>query len=149
MCNQCSYEEGCRKAFGIKSGCSGTQAATMNRTLNVLKARCGVSTKTEFTGTADCEVLRYIATSWMDECGLSCGQNEYAKVNIDENSIYCACDGKCLQDFTDNTLNSLVGTLIGLLFFQIIFNGVRMINDAYGFSLFSSSLVTPVVGKTV
>lgn len=149
MCNQCSLVESCRIPFGLTSGCGGTEASMMNNTLNVLKLQCDTHIRTEFSGTADCEVLRYIATSLMDECGPTCGQNEYAKVNANEDSLYCACSGKCLKDFKDNTLNSLVGTLIGLLFFQIVFNGVRMINDAYGFSLFGRSIVTPVVGKTV
>jgi len=136
--------------FGLTTDCGGTEAIMMNRTLNVLKERCGTNTLTEFTGIADCSILRYIAMSIMQECGPICGPNEYARVNVDENAVFCACDGNCLKDFRDNTLNSLIGIIVGLLIFQILFNSVRMFDSVYGLGLFSrSSEYVPVVGKTV
>lgn len=151
MCNQCSLVKNCRVPFGLTEGCGGTEASMMNSTLNVLKAQCEPTTRTEFTGTADCEVLRYIATSIMEECGPTCGPNEHAKVNVDENAVYCACNGKCLKDFRDDTLNGLVGTLVGILGIQFIANFFLMINSRYnlGFVSVGSSNVAPVVGKTV
>jgi len=143
--------------FGLGSGpgsqisdCGTVGHERFNQSLTVLKQQCVSSVVVEFTGTVECEVLGMIAESLVRECGPTCGLNEVVKVNGAENSLYCACDGKCLHDFKDDTLNGLVGTLVGLFLIQVIVNFSIMINSRYNLGLFGArASFIPVVGKSV
>ena len=150
-CAACVARPRCAAMFGLNAAPHSCGASTLfDSSLTVLKSKCPAATFTNFTGTADCEVLGMIAEGLMDECGPKCGRYEFAKVNTAENHLYCACDGKCIDGFQDNTLNALVGTLIGLLVIKLIANVMIMIDSVYNLGLIGKkNSVTPIVGKTV
>jgi len=127
MCSECSGREKCSRLFGVTS----TQCNTFNSTFNVLKSKCDLGIKTVFEGSASCEILGMIAEGLMDQCGPICGLNEHVQVNINENALYCACDGKCQKDYRDSTLNGLLITLIVLFLIQFFFNSFIMFNNRF------------------
>jgi len=155
MCNECSKKKSCAKKFGINSlldgSCSSEDNKWFNTSIKTLKQVCEPTIQTTFSGTVDCKILAYVAEGFISDCGPTCGLNEYLKVNARENTVYCACDGKCLEEFQDSTLNNLIITLIVLFLTQSTFNFIIMLNTRFKFGLFGNRYTTivPVVGKTV
>lgn len=152
MCDECATRNLCSSMFNLPHGttCSIKNSELFNSSIIVLKEQCDVTIKTNFVGTTDSEVLGIIAEALMNDCGPNCGKNEYPKVNADENALYCACSGKCIDDFKDNTLNALVGTLIGLLVIKSTANILIMLDSRYNLGYFEQiNSNAPIVGKTV
>ena len=155
MCDECSQKKSCAKKFNIvpllTGGCGSEDKNWFNLSIQTLKKVCDPTITTSFAGSVDCEVLSYIAEGLLNECGPICGANEYVKVNTNENALYCACDGKCIDDYKDNTLNSILITLSVLFGIQMFTNLIIMIDSSYKFGLFGQSIsintVAPMLGK--
>jgi len=156
MCNSCLSRKKCSKMFGIDKHMANKECGTVGHklfktTYHLIRETC--DKPTNLTGHVQCEVLGMIAESLLSQCGPACSSAEYVRVNANENAFYCACDGKCLYELTDNTLNVLVGALIGLLGIQFAFNFISMIDATYSFGLFGSRVsvaAAAIVGsKTV
>ena len=147
MCNSCLDRRRCKEMFGLEgvSDCGTLGHEQFNRSYHVLTTLCDENV--QLAGTVDCEVLGMVAEGVMTQCGPACNFAEYVKVNANENSLYCACEGACLKEFTDNTLNTLVGIIVVLLFLQLSFNTISMVDETYNFGLFGKKYVIPVVGK--
>ena len=133
--------------FGLEgvSDCGTLGHERFNQSYHVLTTLC--DEKVQLSGTVECEVLGMVAEGVMTQCGPACSFAEYVKVNANENSLYCACEGACLKEFTDNTLNTLIGILVVLLFSQLSFNTISMVDETYKFGLFGKQYAIPVVGK--
>jgi len=153
MCNQCSSSTTCKVAFELAGGnCSTAENEGFNTTILVLKEQCESGSTVDFTGTADCEVLASIAQGLMIDCGPNpqCGLNQRATVNVNKNTIYCSCDGTCIDDIRDTTLNNLIWALVSLFALQLFVNLVTMTDSVYKFGLITSiNSVIPTLGKTV